>query len=46
MLRNSIKVSDTTKTEFMELKFFQIGRNILQNYCREDFINISNALTC
>ena len=26
MLKNSLKISDTTKAEFLELKFFQIDR--------------------
>ena len=33
MLRNSLKISDTTKTKFFELIFFQSHQKIWQNYC-------------
>ena len=46
MLTNSLKISDTTKTEFLEQKFFQIDRKIWQNYCREDFNSVLDLLTC
>ena len=37
MLRNSLKISDTTKTELFELIFFQSDQKIWQKYCRADF---------
>ena len=46
MLRNSLKISGTTKTEFFELKFFQIDKKIWQNCCLEDFSSVSDHLTC
>ena len=33
MLSNSLIISDTSKTEYFELKFFHIEKKIWQNYC-------------
>ena len=46
MLTNTLKISDTTKTEFLELKFFQIDKKILQNFYGKDFSSVSDILTC
>ena len=46
MLSNSLKLSDTTKTDFFELKFFQIDQRILQSYCVVDLSSVSDPLTC
>ena len=49
MLTNSLKISDTTKTEFFELIFFQSDQKIWQKYCRADLSSDSdplNPLTC
>ena len=37
MLTNSLKISVTTKTEFIELKFFHSDQKICQNYCRAEY---------
>ena len=34
MLRNSLKILDTTKTEIFELIFFLNDQKIRHNYCR------------
>ena len=44
--QTSLKTSDTAKTEFSELEFFQIDKKIWQNYCREYFSSVSDHLTC
>ena len=36
MLRNSLKISDTSKTELLELISFQSDQKIWQKYCRAD----------
>ena len=46
MLTNSLKISDTTKTEFFELKFFQGDQKIWQNYFRLDFSSVLDSLAC
>ena len=46
MLRNSLKISDTTKTEFAEVVLFQIDEKIWQKYHRVDLSSLSNTLTC
>ena len=46
MLTNSLKISDTTKTEFFELIFFQSDQKILQNYCRAELGSDLERLTC
>ena len=43
---NSLKISDTTKTQFFELIFFQSNQKIWKNYCRADLCSVSNPLTC
>ena len=46
MLKNSLKISDTTDTESFELKPFQYDQKILQTYCRDNLGSVSDALTC
>ena len=46
MLRNSLKISDTTKAEFLGLIFFQTDQNIWRKYCRADLGSVSDPLTC
>ena len=46
MLTNSLKISDTTKTEFFELIFFQSGQKIWKKYCRADLGSPSDLLIC
>ena len=36
MLTNSLKISDTSKTELLELISFQSDQKIWQKYCRTD----------
>ena len=45
MLTNSLKISETTKTQFFELIFFQSDQRIWQKYCRGDLSNLSDPLT-
>ena len=45
-LTNSLKIWDTTKKKIIELKFFQIGKKIWQNYCLEDSRSVLDTLTC
>ena len=46
MLINSLKISDTTKTEFFELISFQIDYKKWQKYSLADLSSLSNPLTC
>ena len=46
ILTNSLKISDTTKTEFFGLMVFQNDEKIWQNYCNEDFSSVWDPLTC
>ena len=46
MLTNSLKISDTSKGAFFELKFFQCNQKIWQNYCRANISSVSDPLTC
>ena len=46
MLTNSLKISDTTKTEFIELKFFQSDKKTWQNYYPADLNSVLDPLTC
>ena len=46
MLTNSLKILNTTKTKFFELKFFQSDQEIWHNYCRADFRSVFDILTC
>ena len=46
MLANSLKISDTTKREFLELISFQSDQKIWQKYCRNELGSVSNTLTC
>ena len=46
MLTNSLKISDTTKTEFSELISFRSDQKIWQKYCGADLSSLSDSLTC
>ena len=46
MLTNSVKITDTTKTEFLELISFQSDQKIWEKYWREDSCGVSDGLTC
>ena len=46
MLTNSLKISDTTKKEFLERIFFKSDQKIWQKYCRADLSSLSDTLTC
>ena len=46
MLTNTLKISDTTKTEFIDLTSFQSDQKIWQRYCRADLSSLSDPLTC
>ena len=44
-LWDSLKISNTTKTEFFERKLFQSDQKIWQNYCRVHLSSVSEPLT-
>ena len=46
MLTSSLKISDTAKTDFLELIFLEIDQKLWQKYCREDLCSVSDCLTC
>ena len=46
MLRNTLKIWDTTKREFLELIFFPSDQKIWKKYCRADLMSRSDPLTC
>ena len=46
MLTNSLKISDTTKTEFFELSLFQSHQKIWKKYRRADSSSDLELLTC
>ena len=46
MLTNIFKISDTTKTEFLERISFQSDQKSWQRYCRADLSSVSDTLTC
>ena len=46
MLTNSLKISDTTKTEFFELIFFLNDQKIWQKYCCADLSSVWDPLAC
>ena len=46
MLANSLKISDTTKTERFELIFFENDKKIRQEYCVADLSSVLELLTC
>ena len=46
VLKNSLKISDTTITELFELIFSLNAQKILVKYCREDLSSVSDPLTC
>ena len=46
MLTNSLKISDTTKTEFFEPSLFQSYQKIWQKYRRADSSSDLELLTC
>ena len=45
MLTNSLKISDTTKTEFLQLIFFQTDQKLRLKSCRANLSSLSDALT-
>ena len=46
MLTSSLKISDTSKTEFFELIFFQSNQKIWEKYFCPDLSSVSDPLTC
>ena len=46
MLKNSVKITDTTKTEYLELISFQSDQKIWEKFCRGDSCSVSDHLTC
>ena len=46
MLTNSLKISDTTKTERFKLILFQSDQKIRQKYCSADLSSFLERLTC
>ena len=46
MLTNSLNIIDTTKTEILELIFFQSDKKKCQKTCRPDLSTVWNPLTC
>ena len=46
VLKNSLKISDTTKTELLQLIFFQTDQEIRQKYSRADLCSIPDPLAC
>ena len=46
MLANSLKISDSTKIEILELISFQTDQKIWQKYSRSDLSGHSDPLTC
>ena len=46
MLTNSLKISDTTKTERFKLILFQSDQKIRQKYCSADLSSVLERLTC
>ena len=46
MLKNNLKISDTTKTEFFELISFQSDLEKGEIYCLADLSSVSYNLTC
>ena len=40
------QISDTTKTEFLELIFFHSNKKIWQKYCCADLCIVSDRFTC
>ena len=45
MLTNSLKISDSTETQFFHLILFQSDQKISQKYCRADLSSLSVPLT-
>ena len=46
LLTNSLKISVTTKPEFLKLIFFQGTQKIEQKYCLADLCSVLDPLTC
>ena len=46
MVRESLKVSDTSKKVFMGPILFESDKEISQKHCRGDLTSVSNPLTC
>ena len=46
MLTNSLKILHTTKTEFLEVIYFQTDEKMVQKHYRVDLSSLSDPLTC
>ena len=46
VLRNSLKILNTTKKDFSQLNVSQSDEQRLSNYCRKDFSSVWDPLTC
>ena len=46
MLTNSLKISNTTKKEILELIFFESDQKIWQKHCRADLSSVLEPLRC
>ena len=46
MLKNGLKILDTTKTDIFELKFSQTDATMWPGYCLADLNIFSELLTC
>ena len=46
VLTNGLKIFDSTNTDIFELIFSQSDVKDRQNYCRADFSNVWDPLTC
>ena len=45
MFTNRLKIPDTTKTEFFEVKFLESDQKVSKHYCCGDFSSVSDSLT-
>ena len=45
MFTKGLKISDTTKKQFLQLIYFQSDRKVWQRYYRADLSNVSDTLT-
>ena len=45
MLRNSLKISDTTKADFFQLIFLKSDQKIWQKYRRPELCSVSDPIT-
>ena len=46
MLTNNLKISDTSKKEFLEMISFQTYQKMSQKYCGADLKSVSDPLKC